>query len=159
MHAGGLPVRLPRAAPGGTADRIAARALLLLRVQSLLRQREGVGDVRSAVRAAQIGGDEVPDAEVADGAAAARERKQIPQADPKLVRYSSNALPRYRDESLSFLFLPFSLLSYFSSSFEPFEPREKRVVPPSRTTREIIREISGTLWRPTNRSAADRTIE
>lgn len=56
------------------ADRIAAaRAMLQLRVQPLQRQTDG--DLRSAVRPAKTDGDEVPDEEVANGAAAARERK------------------------------------------------------------------------------------
>lgn len=59
--------------------------MLQLRLQSVLRQ-EGVGDVRFAVRPAQIDGDEVPDAQVADGTVAAREREQIPQAGPNLAR-------------------------------------------------------------------------
>jgi len=121
MRTGDLPVRLPRAAHDGTADGIGARALLLLRVQSLLRQREGIGDVRSAVCAAQIGGDEVPDAEVADGAAAARERKQIPQAGSKLVRYSNALL---RSLSLSLFYFIFLLHSRHSGA------KSAPVVPP-----------------------------
>jgi len=57
-------------------DRIAsARAMLLLRLQPLQRQFQGIGDLRSTVRPAKADGNEVPDEKVAHGAAAARERK------------------------------------------------------------------------------------
>lgn len=76
MRAAVLPVRMPRTLAGEEADgRAAVRAVLLLPLQSLQRQSEGMADVRSAVRPAKADCNEVPDEEVAHGAAAARERK------------------------------------------------------------------------------------
>lgn len=48
--------------------------MLLLRLQPLQRQFQGIGYLRSTVRPAKTDGNEVPDEEVAHGTAAARER-------------------------------------------------------------------------------------
>lgn len=127
IRGGVLPVRLPCTASAGATDRTAARALLLLRVQPFPRQREGIGDVRPAVRPAQIDGDEVSDAKVADGTATARERKQVPQAGPKLARYSTRPPVRALVTSPSSLSLSLALappltLFFF---FTPFKSRNE----------------------------------